>query len=213
MDGFTYSDIFATKGIEYLVVIAFLILLVPFWLALNKQPKIVTKLRNALGSISFRKLKIPQGLFYGKNHTWMFMEKSGEARVGIDDLLIHLTGEIKCNVKANPGDEIKKGELLTELVQQDKILRILSPVTGTITETNRSIAESPEIINEDPYGKGWIYKIKPANWIAEINDCYFQAVHMHWTCREWINQGMYGCLADCMNMFCHFSQIQRKLCG
>ena len=184
MDGFTYSDIFATKGIEYLVVIAFLILLVPFWLALNKQPKIVTQLRNALGSISFRRLKIPQGLYYGKNHTWLFMEKSGDARVGIDDLLIHLAGEIKCIIKASPGDEIKKGELLTELIQEGKKLRILSPVTGTITEINSSVEESPQILNDDPYGRGWIYKIKPVNWISEINDCYFASAASSWSQQE-----------------------------
>ena len=92
MNEFSYSDIFATKGIEYLVVITFLLLLVPFWLILNKQTTIAEQIRHAIGSLSFKMLRIPQGLFYGRNHTWMYMEKSGVAKVGLDDLLLHQIG-------------------------------------------------------------------------------------------------------------------------
>ena len=95
MDGFSYSDIFATKGVEYLVVITFLTLLIPFWLILNKRSAIQGKIRRVLGNLSFNILKIPQGLFYSNNHTWMHMEKTGTASVGLDDLLLHMTGDVK----------------------------------------------------------------------------------------------------------------------
>ncbi len=184
MDGFSYTDIFATKGVEYIVVITFLTLLIPFWLLLNKQGKISRQIRNVLGNLSFNILKIPQGLFYGANHTWMFMEKSGAARVGLDDLLLHITGEVKFCKLRNPGELISRGELMTEIDQNNKHLSILSPVSGIIVATNIRLTENPSLLNEDPYGNGWIYKIKPSNWIEEVKSCYFAGEATNWSARE-----------------------------
>ncbi|MEI8049691.1 MAG: glycine cleavage system protein H [Bacteroidota bacterium] len=183
MDGFSYLDIFATKGIEYLIIITFLALLIPFWMVLNKQVK-VRKIQKALGSLSTGILRIPQGLFYAKNHTWMYLEKAGSAKVGLDDLLLHITGEVKFSNLKNPGEMIRKGELLTEIEQNGKLLRIFSPVSGKITSINAVINENPGMINEDPYGKGWICEIKPSKWIVEADACYFAEEATHWSAIE-----------------------------
>jgi len=181
MDGFSYSDIFATKGIEYLIIITFLVLLVPFWLVLNKQKQISSTIKKALGFLTQSVLRIPQGLFYSKNHMWMYMEKSGTAKLGLDDLLLHITGEVKFKLQKNQGDMIQKGELLTEIDQNGKLLRIFSPVSGKIMNINATINENPGMLNEDPYGKGWICKIKPTNWIAETKACYFAEEATNWS--------------------------------
>jgi glycine cleavage system H protein len=177
MDGFSYSNIFATKGIEYLIIIAFLILLIPFWIAFNKKAR---KNLKTSGILSAGSMLIPQGLFYSRNHTWMFMEKSGSARIGLDDLLLHLTGEVKLGKLRNSGENIRKGDLLTEVSQDGKSLRILSPVSGKITGINPAINENPGILNKDPYEKGWIYEIKPSKWIPEADDCYFEEGAIQW---------------------------------
>lgn len=184
MDGFSYHDIFATKGIEYLVIIAFLALLIPFSVILNKQVKITRKLQKALGILSAKILKIPQGMLYSRNHTWMFMERSGAATVGLDDLLLHITGEVKFSTLKQPGDLISKGDLLTEIDQNGRVLSILSPVSGTIVHTNALLNENPGVINEDPYGKGWLYQIKPSNWMAEARSCYFAGEATNWSENE-----------------------------
>jgi len=169
MDGFSYTDIFATKGIEYLVIIAFLVLLIPFWWMLNKQSKIGKKIQKVFKSLSSEILKVPQGLYLSENHTWMFMEKSGNAKVGLDDLLVHLTGAISFKRIRNSGETVSKGELLTEVYQNGKILKIYSPVSGIITEFNPDLNGNA---SEDPYGKGWFCKIKPAKWKEETINCY-----------------------------------------
>jgi glycine cleavage system H protein len=66
MDGFTYTNIFDTKGIEYIVIIAFLLLLIPFWLALNRPVQLKEKFRKALGVLSAAVLRIPQGIYFTK---------------------------------------------------------------------------------------------------------------------------------------------------
>lgn len=184
MDGFSYSDIFATKGLEYLIIIAFLVLLIPFWIVLNKQVKITRQIQKTLGVLSASILRIPQGIFYSRNHTWMHMEKSGVANVGLDDLLLHLTGNVTFSNLKNPGEIINKGDLLTEIDQNGKLLQIYSPVSGKIMETNPRLEDNPGILNEDPYGKGWIYRIKPSNWMAEAKSCYFAEEATNWSEKE-----------------------------
>ena len=136
MDGFSYTNIFETKGIEYLAILAFFAILIPFWIVLNKQVKISKQIQKIIGILSANILKIPQGLFFSKNHTWTHLERSGSASVGLDDLLLHITGTVKFNQLKNPGDMIRKGDLLTEIDQKGKILRIFSPISGKILAVN-----------------------------------------------------------------------------
>ncbi|MEI7983858.1 MAG: glycine cleavage system protein H [Bacteroidota bacterium] len=184
MDGFTYTNIFETKGIEYLAILAFFAILIPFWILLNKQVKITKQIQRMMGVLSSHVSKIPQGLFFSKNHTWTHLQQSGNATVGLDDLFLHITGAITFTHLRKPGENIQKGELLTEVDQQGKILKIFSPISGKIVATNSLLIENPQISSDDPYGKGWIYKIKPTNWIAETNSCYLAEDATYWSKTE-----------------------------
>ncbi len=113
-------------------------------------------------------LEIPKGLLYDKTHTWVFMEKDGNIRVGIDDFLQHLTGKLnRIQLKA-PGEKVKKGELLLSLRQNGKLLNIFSPVSGIIREQNENLENQTYVVNSDPYGNGWMYSIEPSNWNSEV---------------------------------------------
>jgi len=184
MDGFSYTNIFETKGIEYLIIISFLLLIIPFWIIINRQAVIKRQIRNAIGILSSGILRIPQGLFYSKNHTWTHLEKSGIADVGLDDFLLHITGDVKFSNLKKPGNFINKGELLADIDQNGKLLQIYSPLSGRIMNTNTMLYESPGVINEDPYGKGWIYKIKPSEWIAETDSYYLAENAIVWSKKE-----------------------------
>jgi glycine cleavage system H protein len=184
MEGFSYTDIFETKGVEYIAIIAFFLVLIPFWLILNKRGLIQQKIRKVLSVLSFDVLKVPQGVFHGKNHTWAFMEKSGIASIGLDDFLLHTTGMVELKNLIKPGDIIQKGALLTELVQDKKILRVFSPVSGVIVETNSQLNENPSLLNEDPYGKGWVCRMKPTKWLEEVNTLYLAEETTSWSKSE-----------------------------
>jgi glycine cleavage system H protein len=184
MDGFTYHNIFETKGIEYLAIIAFFALLVPFWLLLNKQVKITGQIQNTLGILSARLLRIPQGLFYSSNHTWTFLEKSGIARIGLDDLILHITGAVKISRHKQTGDFITKGDLIAEIEHQGKFLSIYSPISGEIKAINSAITKTPELLSEDPYGKGWMFMIKPTNWVVDTQSYYLATEATKWSERE-----------------------------
>jgi len=184
MDGFSYFNIFDTKGIEYIAILAFFALLIPYWLLLNKQVKITKQIQKSLGILTAGMLRVPQGLFYAPNHTWSFLERTGIAKVGLDDLLLHLTGEVKLNNLRKAGEKIEKGEFIAEIEQKGRLLRIFSPISGEIIKANPILSKNPETLNEDPYGRGWIYKIKPTNWVAETNACYLADEATNWSSRE-----------------------------
>lgn len=172
MDGFTYKNIFETKGIEYLATIAFFAILIPFWLLLNRQIKTKKQSQKSTGILNINTLKIPQGLFFSKFHTWTHLGVSGVARVGLDDLLLHMIGEVKFDRIKTPGEKIKKGDLLARIEHKGNILKVFSPISGEIMEANPVLSTNPELLNEDPYVKGWLYKIKPISWTADTYSYY-----------------------------------------
>lgn len=183
-ENFSYVNIFETKGIEYLMTIAFFAILIPFWLYLRKPMAIKEKFKQVIGILSEKILKIPLGLFYSKNHTWMHLEKSGNAKVGLDDLLMHITGEVNLSNVKQPGEKVSSGDIIAQIEQDGKQLNISSPISGKVQSVNTSINENPSIMNEDPYGKGWILKIKPEKWIAETNSCLVAEDAEEWTKKE-----------------------------
>jgi glycine cleavage system H protein len=184
MEGFTYTDIFETKGIEYLIIIAFFLILIPFWIFLNKGSNIAKRIYQKLGVLTAGVLKIPQGLFYSKNHTWAYLEKSGTAKVGLDDFLLKIVGDIKVKPIKFPGEKLRKGEILAEIDQNGKRLRINSPISGEIVRANVTVEENSELLLEDPYGKGWIYAIKPSNWKTETQSYYLAEEASTWIKNE-----------------------------
>lgn len=186
MEDFTRVDIFDTKGIEYLFVIAYLLILIIFWKISSKQIKVKTQIQKVLGNLSANILRIPQGLFFNRNHTWTHLEESGTAKVGLDDFLQHITGEVKFSHLKKIGEKINKGDLLTEIDQDGKHLEVFSPISGEILNTNSMLNENPEILNDNPYEEGWIYKIKPSNWIVETKSYYLAEEATDWSTKELI---------------------------
>ena len=180
MDGFSYTDIFETKGIEYLIIIGFLLAMVAFWILLNRPVRLAGRLAEQAGALLLEILRIPRGIFYNANHTWSRLEKSGEALIGLDDLLLHITGPVELRSLRVPGERVKKGEILAEISRQGKKLSIASPLSGEVTGLNAGLGRDPWILTEDPYGEGWICRLRPSGWIGETSSCYLADEAVEW---------------------------------
>lgn len=181
MENFSYYNIFETKGLEYIIIIAFLALLIPFTIILDKK---VRKRRRIAGTLTSGMLSIPRGILHAKNHTWTHLTKSGTAMVGLDDLLLHLTGDVQVSCTMRPGDQISKGDVIGELKNGDHTLTIYSPVSGKVTGVNQSLSREAGRINEDPYHSGWICKIRPSNWKYEIRTYFLGEAAVEWSSFE-----------------------------
>lgn len=183
MEAFTYTNIFDTKGIEYIIIIVFFLILIPYWIIVNK-PQLKKRIHEAVKALTIDVLRIPKGLFYSKNHAWAYLEKSGNAKIGIDDFLIHLIGGFKLNLVRIEGEIILKGEVMAEIIQEEKRLKLLAPVSGMIVNSNLDVGEDAEILKSDPYGDGWIYSIQPSNWKTETSGFYFAEEAVKWISSE-----------------------------
>lgn len=169
MEPFTYTNIFDTKGIEYIIVISFLLLLIPFWRWLNKPLRLPAGASQMAESLTSALLRIPRGLFYGPNHTWTHLERSGQARVGMDDLLLHLTGGVEVHFLKAREEQIRKGEPLASIQQEGKQLVIHSPISGRIIDSHNDLQENPTALLEDPY-RSWLFRIEPDRWQEETGN-------------------------------------------
>ncbi len=122
----------------------------------------------------------PAGLFFDRSHTWAFMEKTGEVRIGVDNFIQKVTGSVSRVVMKVPGEKITRGATLFTIVQQGKQLEIKSPVTGVIIAQNEALQEDSSLLNQQPYSAGWVYLVEPVNWITEMKSCFMGAIYGEW---------------------------------
>lgn len=180
------------KGL--LIIITFSIVLLAgllFFIAIiqknrNVKRNIITGISKHPKVINENSLIIPKGVYFDKTHTWVFMEKNGIIRVGIDDFLQHVTGRLTCVKIKNPGDKVKKNEHILSLIQNGKQINICAPISGTIKEFNESIITLPSIINVSPFNEGWIYLIEPSNWTREVNFLIMSEKYKEWIKNEFL---------------------------
>ncbi|MCD6469334.1 glycine cleavage system protein GcvH [Candidatus Bathyarchaeota archaeon] len=111
--------------------------------------------------------KVLEGLYYSKDWMWIKIE-DGKARVGITDYAQKQMREIVFAELPNVGDEVKKDEAFGTLESVKSVSDLISPLTGKVVEVNEKATESPEVINEDPYGEGWLIVIEPSNLEEEL---------------------------------------------
>jgi glycine cleavage system H lipoate-binding protein len=170
MEGFKYVDIFATKGIEYIIAIVFLIMLVWFWKWLNNaSAKPVVNSDTVSKRVSFVDwFKLAKGYYYHQGHTWMIPEEKDKVSIGIDDFAQKLIGQPTEILLPEKGTRIKQGETSLKMNVDGKWIEFLSPVDGEVIAINDKVIEAPEMLNKDPYNKGWLIKINPDRLKANI---------------------------------------------
>ena len=110
---------------------------------------------------------MPEDLIYEKNHYWVKQE--GDLLVmGMDDFAQKLAGEIVYVQLPDDGKKLKVGKKFAKVESGKWLGKVYAPVNGVIDSVNEELEENPGLINEDCYGKGWMYKIK-ANDLSELD--------------------------------------------
>lgn len=104
----------------------------------------------------------PEDLRYTKEHEWARLE-DGVVRVGITHYAQDALGDIVYVDLPSPGTEVSAGQPFGEVESTKSVSDIYSPLNGTITERNARLEESPDLVNQDPYGDGWMVLIQAGN--------------------------------------------------
>jgi len=104
--------------------------------------------------------QVPSELKYTKEHEWVRDHGDGTVTVGITDHAQHALGDLVFVELPEPGQLVAAAEACAVVESVKAASDIYSPLSGSVTEVNGRLADAPELINEDPYGAGWIFRMK-----------------------------------------------------
>lgn len=126
--------------------------------------------------------EVPEGLYYTKDFAWVKVE-GDKVRAGITDYAQKQLREIVYAELPSPGTAIKQKEPYGTVESVKSVSDLVGAVSGTIEEVNTEVESKPEVLNEEPYGKGWLAIIRPSNLQAELANLmdHNQAVEWHKT--------------------------------
>lgn len=110
--------------------------------------------------------RVKVGYLYSKDDFWASVDGK-YALIGVSDLLQKVKGDVAFLETVEAGTEVTQGQELGKIETIKAIFGILSPVSGKVVEVNPNLEASPYLINEDPYGAGWLYKIELTNFESD----------------------------------------------
>jgi glycine cleavage system H protein len=124
--------------------------------------------------------EVPEGLYYSKDFEWIKIEGE-KIRMGITDYAQKQLREIVYAELPAAGTEVKQNEPYGTVESVKAVSDLVSAASGTIEEVNEEVQSKPEILNEDPYVKGWLLVVKPSNLQAELPNLmdFNKAVEWH----------------------------------
>lgn len=114
-------------------------------------------------------MNIPEELKYTKEHEWVKDNGDGTVTIGITDFAQGELGDIVFVELEPEGSEFDRDDVLGTVEAVKTVSELFSPVSGEITEVNESLEDDPEMVNNDPYGDGWMVKIELSD-PSELDD-------------------------------------------
>src|SRR5262245_2211020 len=106
---------------------------------------------------------IPSDLKYLKSHEWVRVESDGTVTVGISDHAQDALGDLVFVEVPEVGAKLEQGGAAAVVESVKAASDVYTPVSGEVIAANESLTGTPELVNQDPYGNGWLFKIKPSN--------------------------------------------------
>jgi len=111
--------------------------------------------------------EVPENLYYHKQYMWASVE-NGKVKIGVSDFAQKQLREIVYVELPSVGDTITQNEPFGTLESVKAVSDLIAPVSGTVEDVNEELESKPELLNEDPYGEGWILTVAPTNLDADL---------------------------------------------
>jgi glycine cleavage system H protein len=154
-----------TKSVEYGIAVAFLLAFVVFWKYINAAPASVPQSADAVSPA--RRLAdfvagflVPEHLFFHPGHAWVRADDGDVLTLGVDDFAQKLVGKIDGVRLPRVGQRLAHGERAWELTAGGQQFAMLAPVSGEIVAANTAADAAPDIVNRDPFGDGWLLRVR-----------------------------------------------------
>ncbi|UCD97331.1 MAG: glycine cleavage system protein GcvH [Candidatus Bathyarchaeota archaeon] len=123
-------------------------------------------------------MEVPEGLYYTEDYSWVKIEGK-KARIGITDYAQKQLREIVYAELPAEGDTIKQKDPYGTVESVKAVSDLIAPLSGTIEQVNGDVSSSPELLNEDPFEKGWLLVIAPSN-MDELKKLMDHAKAVEW---------------------------------
>jgi glycine cleavage system H lipoate-binding protein len=173
----------STKAMEYLIAVAFLLLFIPFWRFVNAERVaervVVTEIPRRLGRVLDWFL-VPDQVYFHPGHAWARVGDGGLVTVGMDDFSQKLVGEVSAIRLPEVGARLSQGEKAWSLVSDSKTVDMLSPVDGMVVAVNPHVLASPGHLNRDPYGDGWLLRMRAPRLAANLKQLLSGGLAKRW---------------------------------
>lgn len=106
-------------------------------------------------------VRLPQGVFFAKSHTWLNLFPSGRAWLGIDDFVARVLDDPRVTFLAEPGSRVKRGDPILRLEENGHSFTVRSPLAGDVLAVNERLAEEPGLLRRVPFVDGWAIEMAP----------------------------------------------------
>ncbi|MDR1799037.1 MAG: glycine cleavage system protein GcvH [Bifidobacteriaceae bacterium] len=113
---------------------------------------------------------IPADLSYTADHEWVSAPQGPTARVGVTEFAAAALGDVVFLELPQVGDPVTGGEQCGEIESTKSVSALFSPISGTVSAVNQAVVDAPELVNEDPFGEGWLFEVSPVSAAGELLD-------------------------------------------
>lgn len=127
--------------------------------------------------------ELPEDLHYHRGHTWVKVLSADTALVGVDDFARRLVGRVTKVKVPRVGSWLRQGAAAARVQCDDdaRATDLISPVEGEVVAVNDELRRDPSALREDPYGRGWLFKVRAANLAANLRNLLDGSVARRWT--------------------------------
>ncbi len=125
--------------------------------------------------------ELPEGLHYHRGHTWAKVISPDTAVVGIDDFARRLVGRTDAVATPRIGSWLLQGAQAARIGSGDREALVVTPIEGEVIAVNDALRDQPQAVSEDPYGRGWLFKIRAANLATNVRNLLDGSVAHKWT--------------------------------
>jgi len=137
------------------------------------------------GFVEIFGFQVPTSNYYlHRGHAWAVIEDKSRVRVGLDDFSQKILGPADELQLPDVGKEYYQDHVVMSVVRQGHKAVVLAPVDGVVEEINPQVRQQPRLIHDDPYGAGWLYKVRPTNLNLNLDNMFYGDTTVAWIDQE-----------------------------
>ncbi|MGA2027001.1 MAG: glycine cleavage system protein H [Syntrophobacteraceae bacterium] len=176
------AHIAEAKQAEYMIALLGMVGFIAFWHVLNRPGVRLETVRGMVRTFAerFAGFIAPADVMFHPGHAWARLEGIDTVTVGMDDFAAKLLGSADSISLPKLGSRVKQGSLGWGFKADSRVIHMLSPVEGEVVAVNYAVARSPGAAFEDPYGSGWLFRVKSNNLTCNLKNMIPRGIVGDW---------------------------------